>query len=153
MITARELQNYWNMGIWSHIILPTPTLYVEYENSEMVSFIMSFAKYLRKDEKESRPSVEKYIPMELFRRYSAIEKMAFEIRQKSNFKTSTNVSLGETDFILKTRSKEIQPGGRKAPWSQLDSIPLPDDLPDFELHLVRKVPQAPRSPTQFPGRP
>ena len=129
------------------------TLYVEYENSEMVSFIMSFAKYLRKDEKESRPSVEKYIPMELFRRYSAIEKMAFEIRQKSNFKTSTNVSLGETDFILKTRSKEIQPGGRKTPWGQLDSIPLPDDLPDFELHLVRKVPQAPRSPTQAPGRP
>ena len=35
-----------------------------------------------KDEKESRPSVEKYIPMELFKRYSAVENIAFEIRQK-----------------------------------------------------------------------
>ena len=128
-------------------------LYVEYENVEMVSFIMSFAQYLRRDQKESKPSVEKYIPMEMFKRYSAVEKMAFEIRQKSNFKSATNVSFGESDFILKARTKEIQPGGRKTPWSQVEPIPLPGDLPDFELQLVRKVQQSQRSPTQAPGRP
>ena len=57
-------------------------LYVEYENVEMGNFIMSNAQYMRKGENESRPSVEKYIPMKLFKRYSAIEKMAYEIRKK-----------------------------------------------------------------------
>ena len=48
-------------------------LYVEYEH------VMSFAQFMRKGEKESRPSVEKYIPMELFKRYSAIEMIAYEM--------------------------------------------------------------------------
>ena len=128
-------------------------LYVEYKNVDMVNFIMSFAQFMKKGEKEIRPSVEKYIPMELFSRYSAIEKMAFEIRQKSNFKTATNVSFGERDFILKTRPKEIQPGGRKTPWSQLEPVTLPEDIPKFEMNPVRRVPQSPRSPGQAPGRP
>ena len=128
-------------------------LYVEYEHVEMVNFIMSFAQFMRKGEKESRPSVEKYIPMELFKRYSAIEKIAFEIRQKSNFQTATNVSFGEKDFLLKSRPKEIHPGGRRTPWHQLEAIKLPEDIPQFEMHLVRRVQQSPRSPGQAPGRP
>ena len=36
---------------------------------------------------------------------------------------------------------------------RLPSTVLPEDLPDFELNLVRRVTQAPRSPTQAPGRP
>ena len=88
-------------------------LYVEFKNVAMVNFVMSFAQFMQKGEKENRPSVEKYIPMELFSRYSAIEKLAFEIRQKSNFKTATNVSFGENNFLLKSRAKEIQPGGRR----------------------------------------
>ena len=128
-------------------------LYVEYESIEMVNFIMSFAQFLRKGEKENRPSVEKYVPMELFKRYSAVEKIAYEIRQKSNFQTSTNVSFGEKDIILKSRPKEIQPGGRKTPWSQIEPIKLPEDIPTFEMNLVRRVPQSPRSPGQAPGRP
>ena len=129
-------------------------LYVEFKYEEMVNFIMSFAQFLQKGEKENRPSIEKYIPMELFKRYSAIEKLAFEIRQKSNFKTATNVSFGEKDFILKSRPKEIHPGGRRVPWSQLEPITLPEDIPKFEMNLVRRgLPQSPRSPGQAPGRP
>ena len=128
-------------------------LYVEFENVEMVNFVMSFAQSMRKGEKENRPSVEKYIPMELFKRYSAIEKIAYKIRQESNFQTATNVSFGEKDFFLKSRPKEIHPGGRRTPWHQLEAIKLPEDIPQFELHLVRKVPQSPRSPGQAPGRP
>ena len=128
-------------------------LYVEYEHVEMVNFVMSFAQFMRKGEKDNRPSVEKYIPMELFKRYSAIEKIAYEIRKESNFRTATNVSFGEKDFILKSRPKDIHPGGRRTPWHQLEAVKLPADIPQFELHLVRKVPQSPRSPGQAPGRP
>ena len=91
--------------------------------------------------------------MELFKRYLAVEKITYEIRQKSNFQTSTNVNFGEKDIILKSRPKEIQPGGRRIPWSQIESIKLPEDIPTFEMNLVRRVPQSPRSPGQAPGRP
>ena len=91
--------------------------------------------------------------MELFKRYSAIEKIAYEIRKESNFRTATNVSFGEKDFILKSRPKDIHPGGRRTPWHQLEAFKLPADIPQFELHLVRRVPQSPRSPGQAPGRP
>ena len=128
-------------------------LYVEFKHVEMVNFVMSFAQFMRKGEKESRPSVEKYIPMELFKRYSAIEKIAYEIRKESNFQTATNVSFGEKDFILKSRPKEIHPGGRRTPWHQLEAVKLPEDIPQFEMNLVRRVPQSPRSPGQAPGRP
>ena len=128
-------------------------LYVEYENDDMVNFIRSFAQYMRKGEKESRPSIEKYIPKELFKRYSAIEKMAFEIRKNSNFKTATNISFGENDLVLRTRPKEIQPGGRRAPWHQLEAVPLPEDIPQFKMNLVRRVLKSPRSPGEAPGRP
>ena len=90
--------------------------------------------------------MEMYIPMELFKRYSAIEKIAYEIRQKSNFQTDTNVSFGEKVFILKARPKEIHQGGRRTPWHQIEAIKLPEDIPPFEMHLVRRVPQSPRSP-------
>ena len=64
-----------------------------------------------------------------------------------------NVSFGERDFVLKTRSKDIQPGGRKTPWRQLDPVVLPDDIPKFETRLVSAAPRTLRSPTQAPGRP
>ena len=129
------------------------TVYVELESTEMVNFLMSFTQYMRRDKKEDRPSIEKYIPKELFARYSAVEKIAFEIRQESNFKLATNVSFGEQDFVLKTRSKDIQPGGTKTPWRHLDPVPLPEDLPKFETRLVSAAPRTMRSPTQAPGRP
>ena len=129
------------------------TVYVELESIEMVNFLMSFTQYMRRDKTEDRPSIEKYIPKELFARYSAVEKIAFEIRKESNFKLATNVSFGERDFVLKKRSKDIQPGGTKTPWRQLDPVPLPEDLPKFETRLMRAEPRTLRSPTQAPGRP
>ena len=128
-------------------------LYVEFESIEMVNFLMSFAQYMRRDLKGDRPSIEKYIPKELFARYSAIEKLAFGIRQQSNFKAATNVNFGETDFVLKTRSKDIHPGGTRVPWRQVDPVTLPDDLPEFEMRLTSAAPRTLRSPTQAPGRP
>ena len=129
------------------------TLYVEFESREMVNFLMSFTQYMRRDMKENRPSIEKYIPRELFNRYSAIEKEAYEIRKQSNFKSATNVSFGDTDFILKTRSKDIQPGGTRTPWHQLEPMILPKHLPEFELRLESTAPRTPRSPDLAPGRP
>ena len=76
---------------------------MELETKEMVNFLMSFTQFMRRDKNKDRPSIEKYIPRELFARYSAVEKEAFEIRKQSNFKSATNVSYGEKDFILKTR--------------------------------------------------
>ena len=128
-------------------------LYVELETIEMVNFLMSFTQYMRRDRKEDKPSIEKYIPKELFARYSAIEKLAFEIRKQSNFKTATNVNFGETDLVLKTRSKDIQPGGTRVPWRQIDPVTLPEDLPNFEMRLASAAPRTLRSPTQAPGRP
>ena len=64
-----------------------------------------------------------------------------------------NVSFGERDFVLKTRSKDIHPGGRKTPWRQLDPVVLPDDIPKFETRLVSAAPRTLRSPTPAPGRP
>ena len=56
--------------------------------------------------------------------------------------------------MLRTRPKEIHPGGRRVPWSQLEPITLPEDIPKFEMNLVRRgLPQSPRSPGQAPGRP
>ena len=78
---------------------------------------MSFPQFMQKGDKENKPSVKNYILMDLFKRYSAIESAAFEIRQKSNFKTATKVSIGERDFNLKSRPKEIHPGCRKIWWS------------------------------------
>ena len=49
------------------------TVYVEFESIEMVNFLMSFTQYMRRDTKEDRPSIEKYIPKELFARYSAVK--------------------------------------------------------------------------------
>ena len=95
-------------------------LYVELETIEMVNFLMSFTQYMRRDRMEDKPSIEKYIPKELFARYSAVEKLAFEIRKQSNFKSATNVNFGETDFVLKTRPKDIHPGGTRVPWRHID---------------------------------
>ena len=80
-------------------------------------------------------------------------KKAYDIRQKSNFQTATNVSFKEKDFILKARPKEIHLGDRRTPWHQLEAIKLPEDIHQFEMHLVRRVPQSPKSPGQAPGRP
>ena len=128
-------------------------LYVEFESKEMVNFLMSFTKFMRRDVKENRPSILKYIPKELFTRYSAVEAAAFEIRKQSNFKEATNVSFGEADLVLKTRSKDIHPGGTKKPWSQVDPVVLPEDLPKFDLYPAKIDPRNLRSPTQAPGRP
>ena len=129
-------------------------LYVELESKEMVNFLMGFTQYMRRDVKEDRPSIEKYIPKELFARYSAVEKEEFEIRKQSNFKSATNVSFGDTDFILKTRSKDIQPGGTRTPWHQLDPVILPKHLPEFERRLESTASsRTQRSPKQAPGRP
>ena len=130
------------------------TLYVELDSLDMVNFVMSFTQYMRGgDQRENRPSIEKYIPKELFNRYSAIEKVAFEIRQHSNFKIATNVSFWESDFVLKQRSKDIQPGGSRTPWRHLDPLDLPGDLPQFELYPMRSSSRTLRSPSQAPGRP
>ena len=128
-------------------------LYVELESKEMVNFMMGFTQYMRRDVKKDRPSIEKYIPKELFARYSAVEKEAFEIRKLSNFKSATNVSFGETDLILKTRSKDIQPGGTRTPWHQVQPVILPKHLPEFELRLESTAPRTLRSPKLAPGRP
>ena len=125
-------------------------LYVEFESKEMVNFLMSFTKYMRRDEKEKKPSILKYIPKELFARFSAVESAAFQIRKQSNFKAATNVSFGDTDFVLKTRSKDIHPEGTKTPWTQLEPVPLPEDLPKFELNPASRTL---RSPALAPGRP
>ena len=63
------------------------------------------------------------------------------------------MNFGETDFVLKTRSKDIQPGGTRVPWRQVDPVTLPDDLPEFKMRLTSAAPRTLRSPTQAPGRP
>ena len=108
---------------------------------------------MRRDRQKDTPSIEKYIPKELFTRYSAIEKLAFEIRKQSNFRSATNVNFGEKDCVLKTRSKDIHPGGTRVPWRHIDPVTLPDDLPEFEMRMVSAAPRTLRSPTQAPGRP
>ena len=126
-------------------------LYVEFESKEMVNFLMSFTKYMRRDENEKKPSILKYIPKELFTRYSAVESAAFQIiRKQSNFKAATNVSFGDTDFVLKTRSKDIHSGGTKTPWTQLEPVPLPKYFSKFELNPASRTF---RSPALAPGRP
>ena len=126
---------------------------MELETKKIVNFLMSFTQFMRRDKNKDRPSIEKYIPRELFARYSAVEKEAFEIRKRSNLKSATNVSYGEKDFILKTRSKDIQPGGTRTPWHQLEPVVLPEHIPEFELRLETSAPRTLRSPGLAPGRP
>ena len=61
--------------------------------TEVVNFTMCFAQFLMKGEKETRPSAEKYVPMEIVRMYLAVKTISYEIQQNSKFQTAQMLVL------------------------------------------------------------
>ena len=118
-------------------------LYVEFENKKQADFVYTFTQYMRRNVKgDGKPEVQIYVPKQLYARFSAINLMAFKIREASGKSISTRVTLGKNDLILQQRSKSDKSQG----WGE--ALPLPEDLPDFELNMQR----GPLSPGEAPGR-
>ena len=92
---------------------------------------------------DGKPEVQIYVPKQLYSRFRAINHMAYNIREASGRMQGTRVTLGREDFILQQRCKTDRGRG----WG--DPIPLPEDLPKFELGVQR----GPLSPGEAPGRP
>ena len=117
-------------------------VYMELESQDQIDWVMSHAKWIPEVEKgKVQTKVVKYVPRQLYNRWNALQKKAFDIRKDSNWTTQTKIGHGETDFFLQTRQK-----GERA-WSS--DLVLPSDLPKVELEFIRRED---RSPKAAPGR-
>ena len=95
-------------------------LYVEFSCSTEVDTIFSHTKNMSK--KDHR--VTQWIPKQMYERFRSVETLAYNIRKEQGLKT--RVRIGNSDFVLRTRSKNSQV------WS---TSQLPCTLPAIETSL------------------
>lgn len=110
-------------------------LYVEFSSDKEVDLIFKHTKSMtRKDHR-----VIRWIPQQMFNRFTAIQSLAYSIRKDEGLKT--RVKIGWTDFELSTR----------VPTSTVwHARMLPSNLPNIDMVLNSASPDSP--PPGRPGR-
>ena len=93
-------------------------LYVEFGSDQEVDTVFSHTRMMvKKDHRLIR-----WTPKQMFDRFRGIQSLAYTIRQEEGLKT--RVKIGQTDFLLSTRSPNS---------SFWHSRTLPSNLPDIDL--------------------
>ena len=117
------------------------TLYVEFKNEVDVDKIFGYTRVMVK--KDHR--VVRWFPTEMFERYRAVEKIAFDMREekkKLGIKLQTRVKIGKYDIELKYR----------LPDSYWRDQPLPGDLPKIDPGARARPVMSASPPPGRPGR-
>ena len=118
------------------------TLYVELESEDQVDWVLSHTRWIPEVGRDQvQTKVVKYVPKQLYKRWNALQAIAFTIRKESNWTIKTKVGHGRDDFFLQTRPKGEQT------WSKDQK--LPEDLPKVDLEFLSREE---RSPASAPGR-
>lgn len=102
-------------------------LYVECSSTDESARIYKYAKNLPQGDRKG-PQLIYYVPRSLFKRYSDVETLAWQIRTKSQGQLQTNVRQSRQDYILRQRKK-----GDPTPWGEIPPISLPDTIRPFEI--------------------
>jgi hypothetical protein len=101
-------------------------VYITVRDRPTAALILSHSRFIQKNAREGKVSLEKFIPPQAWTRYQAIENMAYNIRNKE--KMRTDVRIGNEDFILRKREK-----GSTTPWGMITPEDLPEDLPKIDF--------------------
>ena len=115
-------------------------LYVQFANPVARATITNRSSYLQPNEEylSHTPTLIKYVPAELFKRFKALENYAFQLRNNPSNPLSTNVRYGKNDFELRVRpakhNPEYNPDFKPDPWKYIEPTPLPD-LPAVILDI------------------
>ena len=105
-------------------------LYAEFHSEEEAFIVKQNARKLT-TVNGHRSKLVTYIPRSLFKRYKAVEEVAFNIRS-SNRENATRVWVGE-DFELRVRKKVD-----KTPWSLIQPMVL-NNLPEQEPRITKQL--------------
>ena len=117
-------------------------LYVELGSEFQADSIFSYTKVMKGDNR-----VVRWFPKEMFARYNALEKVAFNIRdRREENKIKTKVKIGQCDLELFTRDP-LETNSQT--WKR---HPLPKDLPKIEINLQRRLSMGSSPPPGRPGR-
>ena len=127
------------------------TLYIELKNEADRSNIFRRAKYIKKHtDSKDNASIEKYIPPQLYNRYSALERYCHALRTNRSNPLATNIRLGNDDFELRTRlhptNDKYDPESKPDEWAFITPSILPP-LPAIDLGRPSQT------LIQAPGRP
>ena len=110
-------------------------LYVEFGSDQEVDTVFKHTRNMvQKDHRVTR-----WTPKQMFDRFRAIQSLAYTIRQEEGLKT--RVKIGQTDFLLSTRSLN------SSIWRPRT---LPSHLPEIDLDQIRTTLSTDTHP---PGRP
>ena len=111
-------------------------LYVEFGSEYQVNSLYSYTKVMRNDNRLMR-----WVPKQMYDRFSAAESYAYKIRKEEHLKT--RVKIGQYDFELSTRDPS------SSVWKKRQ---LPVDLPQIEVNPLSSPNKESSPPPGRPGR-
>ena len=106
------------------------TIYIKCHSSDDIAIITSAAKNLPKNTNDNDlPKLVPHIPKQMFERHQGLEKLMWQLRIINKGKLSTNIRLGQLDYIVRAKLKTDS-----RPWKEVTplKIPLNITFPDLD---------------------